>query len=157
MIIYYCITFSHDPCKLALSYEWLWIIIEWKQIQNISTFFLSALLDWQQWSRAITWPIYYGTASSWGSFDQGHLQYPDVTNNVRYKACTHLLNQIFIRFVFICFPFHCSLRVVSMDIAINDVTNQSRVASVEQCACPLEYNGLSCEVCVSFLVIRWET
>jgi len=39
-----------------------------------------------------------------------------------------------------------TLREVSMDIAINDVTNQSRVTSVEQCACPLEYKGLSCEV-----------
>ena len=33
-----------------------------------------------------------------------------------------------------------------MDIATNDITNQSRVTSVEQCACPLEYQGLSCEV-----------
>ena len=48
------------------------------------------------------------------------------------------------------FSFRRSLREVSMDIAINDVTNQSRATSVEQCACPLEYQGFSCEVSLSY-------
>lgn len=40
----------------------------------------------------------------------------------------------------------CSLREVSMDTTTNAVTNKPRVSSVEQCVCPAEYQGLSCEV-----------
>lgn len=69
------------------------------------------------------------------------------------ESFIHLIIQSFIRSVFIRFPFRCSLREVSMDIATNDATNQSRVTSVEQCACPLEYQGFSCEVCVVSLLV----
>ena len=43
-----------------------------------------------------------------------------------------------------------------MDTAVNGTTNQSRVTSVEQCACPLGYQGLSCEVSNSINVLQDE-
>ena len=64
-------------------------------------------------------------------------------------------NSEILYFVFFCHHqlltlviiFCCRLRDVFMDVAELRETGQETAYAVEQCACPIGYIGLSCEVC----------
>ena len=46
-----------------------------------------------------------------------------------------------------------SIKDVSMDIAVKRDTGQGRAVFVEECNCPREFQGLSCEVCCDYGVL----
>ncbi|XP_076325413.1 terribly reduced optic lobes isoform X10 [Tachypleus tridentatus] len=57
------------------------------------------------------------------------------------------LNRILIKATYSTQTISVSLIEVTMDIAVENPTGQSQAFSVEQCHCPVGYQGLSCEDC----------